>query len=314
MSKAYGRTCDRVRGMKFRWEGVLGYLKMPAASHYGSSALSMSQRQARPEDFDDVEQEYWFSTQMLILFLLDLGVAAGNVRRRDLANRLLESFVDRTVDGAFCQGLEVTTLPANFASQCDERADVDGRCGCWRSAREDLAGPTVMPQHLVATCLKALHSKIECVASASFLKWLIDQLADRVALRVQDWGNLEYHRAASAALVNPVTHRRRRFDFHAKGFAVHLAMKQKLARNPSVAGSSMDKVHRSQTFRWVKEEMAAFQAEAHLSSKRCDAFAVAYDCARIGQPGRETMLVLLRNLRSRTTVVLPPQACQCLWV
>lgn len=106
------------------------------------------------------------------------------------------------------------------------------------------------------------------------MKLLIAQVADRVALQVEDSGNFECHRAASAAYVDPVTQRRHRFDFHAKGFAVHLVTQQKLARTSSFAGSSMDKVHRSKASHGVMEEMAAFQAATHFSFERGDIFAM----------------------------------------
>lgn len=164
-----------------------------------------------------------------------------------------------------------------------------------------------MPQHLLGRSLRALHAKLVCPACAAFLKFLVGQISSHVADSIEHWGDFEYHRGSSVALVNPSTDRRRRLDFHAKRFVVQVSIQQNLAKNSSAAGRSMDKVHRAQSFRWVKEEMAAFQVAGHISSKRSDTFAIVYDCARIGQPAKEMMLAVFRNLQAKATVVLSPQ-------
>ena len=294
-----------MKGIKWRWIGVFDHLGVPTRLHFGQSSHALAQQYGDANDvLEDAEQEYWVSTAMLILLLLDVRATARVSSRKALAECLLGSMLDSTLTGEFCLRVQEMSAPQAVTDLCGEAVE-DTLCRCWRSVRRAVRDAVGNPQHKVAMALMSMHGVLMCATTAALLKLKLHEISGHVDQQASRWGDFEWHKPAYAAIINPTTCARRRADFHVKQFAFATAF----ARGPSsIVGEStrsLNAVGSDQAVKWLRTEMAAFQAASHLSFAACADVALTYDAARLGQPGTEILVVVLMKFDTKRTLVLP---------
>jgi hypothetical protein len=309
LTKTHGRVCDRVRDMKWRWIGLLNHMSFQVVSeHFGESAHALQQRTDVPRHvLDHAEQEFWVSTPMLVLVLLDVRCSAHSAIRCEAAELLLVMLCERCVDAEFLENSALLGLPDDVADKCAEDV-VDTFCACWRSARNSIRALTEgIPQRQLARILMAMYDQLACASTSAWLASTLRKVGKHIDERVQVWGKFDWHKTSVAAIVNRSTGRHLRVDFHAKQFVLRRTLEQGQASTPSQAARCMDGITPSQVVHWIRREMADFQATSHICFNGAEDVALVYDAARIGQPAKEMCCGMLRNLRSKENIGLPPQ-------
>ena len=117
MASKYGRLNDRVRDLQYRWNALLQLVDMRNDEHWGKSMHAMGSQVQRREDPDNVEQEYWMSTTMLVLFLFDQKTSARHAPRKEAASLILSCMAEQCIGQDFCKAF-VTTDVADFINEC----------------------------------------------------------------------------------------------------------------------------------------------------------------------------------------------------
>lgn len=255
------------------------------------------------------EQEYWVSTHMLVLYLADLACAARGAGRQALAHALIRALLEATCDATELQQADFLCIPDDILDMCTEDAD-DTLCGCvreWRSgAQRSVAGEN--PQQKSARLLVDLFTFLECDALSAWLARMLQVVVQCLESRWEEWADTSWFKTPAAAVVNDATGKRRRSDFHAKQYAVCTSLQSGAASSRAAAARSMDGVWKQQASVWREKEMAAFQAESHLRFAGSSSIALAFDAAMLGQPAKELLVGLARNLEKRCDTAFPPQA------
>lgn len=161
------------------------------------------------------------------------------------------------------------------------------------------------PQSLVfgMVCLFFTHKSCPCIlaACAEVVKAAGACIDDGVHL----WGDFEWHRS-SIASVQAAT-KGRRCDPHVKAFCLEGALSQGLATTIGQAARGMASVSPSQAVHWREVELASFRAAMHLSFFEVQNFSIAFDCARIGRPAKELLLLAVSAPEEDRHGVAPPQ-------
>lgn len=304
-----GRVCDRVREMKWRWLGILQHLGVPDRCHVGDSRAALAQRsQVTESDASSAEQEFWVSTLGLIVVLLEASCSARAALKREFATCALVSFLQSTASFEELASLGVLEAALDARDKCSQ--DTDGEfCSCMRSWRKEVKaqGDKQLPQRRLVDAMHCMMEHLACPAISAHLLATLRKLTDCVDERVSEWGDFEYHKTSAATLTISSSGGKRRLDYHSKVYAVQGAMACKEASTSAGAARAMT-VDSSTASSWVRGHMADFQAESWLCFASPSTIALSFDCARLGQPAREILLAIARNLETKKTVVLPPQA------
>ena len=116
--------------------------------------------------------------------------------------------------------------------------------------------------------------------------------------------DFEWHRSESAHLQSLT--KRKRIDFHVKQFVLKGAVEAGLASTVGQSSQSAA-IDRALSVRWRESEMSAYRASTILAFKAVDTLSICFDCARLGKPAKEVLVVTISSPGQKRHGMLPPQ-------
>ena len=310
VSKKGSRVCDRFRVLKWRWYGIADYLQLAREEHFGSSLASLAQRE-RFTDADAAasDEMYWVSSVGLLIFIADTSCSAKGAAKQALAKAVLTSFLQTTLSAEVIDEIGPSRYSDSIVDLCSEGVQ-DIFCTHVRQMRAEvqkLQGPANSAQRLYSA-LRACLDRLQCPAAAAKFKELVVAISGKLSANVSQWGEFDYHRTSAATLRSATTGNKLKVDPHSKRFAAEVSLMSGAAASSSAAARGMEGVARQSAAAWVQQQMAQFQALSRLVFSEPTCIALSFDAARIGQPAKDFLVAVARNLLTKQSVALPPQA------
>jgi hypothetical protein len=284
----------------------LGFCNLPT-QHLGTCISSLAQRQsqASASEINHAEQDFWASTIMLVVGILDVRACAQTVDKKIRASTCLATLLKHATSTGFSHSVHLDDFSVAQMQLCHIDID-DGVCSCVRALRDRLAchaGPA--PQERFVARLIDMHETLQCLSVAARFSKVLESIAEEIDGNVERWGKFDWHKS-DAYSIETGDKRRKRMDFHVQRYLVWGAVADGKATTPGIAAKALDGVTSSMVVRKVQSEMAAFQAATRLSFPWPTQISLTHDAFRIGKPAKEILAGIVRHLGSKVNTALPP--------
>ena len=264
----------------------------------------------RPEEeLASAEQEWWVSTPMLLVLLVDLEATRRRVNDRELAHTLLEKLLEATFPAEAASECNPWRFSAQVLEECAED-ELDGECEHVRSLQAGFRqrAEQESPQAFLASAIATLYAHRYCSAVAQQVGAIAEQVASGMERDASHWGDSDWHRSRVANLTCRA--RSRRVDPHVREYVLRQGLEQGHGTTPGQLAKGTAAVHRSQAVQHREQEMSAYRASSVLSFERSQVISVCCDAARLGRPAREILLGACSAPACDDSrhCILPPQA------
>lgn len=251
------------------------------------------------------------STAMVIVVLLHLQECRRRVRDRQLCGVLVAKLFEVCLPADLHDAHDPFDVSHAAMGECgDDR--VDGECVHVRQllaeqrGKDGGAGPR---SSTLAYRLSFLLAHRYCPAFRSQLRDSLLKIQEAIDADIERWGAFDWH-TSDAALVDS-RRRGRRMDPHVRDLVLRRGLQEGRAATVGLMAKGL--AHDpAQVTRWREAEMSSYKVSAVLTFTECQTISLAYDCARIGRPAREALLVTCcapgPTPEESRHAVLPPQA------
>ena len=293
-----------------KWCGHLQRLDLDSDDHRGLSRKALTMRRAADEELASSEQETWFSTEALLALMQAFCFDRRELAIRKKVDVMGRMFLEQTVGPEIASGIRVLEPSPDFLGQCAAAPMQNNRCACFEAALNgwpqfrDMSSLT--PQAVMWEGLKHLYGALDCRAVRAWVRHLIMRLSENVLGSLSSWADLNWYKSSDAIL--QARRKARRVDAHIKQWVMQSTSRSEDMPTPALAARSLIGVCRTSSVKWMHQEMAAYQASCLLTFREPpSSLSVAMDCARIGMPGVEFLVIAASDLEHRLHAVLAPQ-------
>lgn len=240
---------------------------------------------------NDTEQEFWCSTQSLLVLLSITRSRARSLDRRAQLWYAARLFCEATMPTDPRSQDQYWHADDNIKAMCAKDTNTNRTCGCLQEVLGQQL-PTLegnSPQWYAFLVLDHfLQSEAECDALRGWVRHMLSDMSVAVSRRPEVWAEGRWHKSSNAAVDGPS--KRWRTDFHAKQYCLNVALTEGQAGSVGEASRSMDATtSESMAIGWRKQEMSAYRASCRLSFQSAQAVSVMVDGARVGKPARELL-------------------------
>lgn len=302
-TSAWTSLSSLVRDQYVKWVALWSVAGFEQCGMFGRSRHSERMRCLQsPEAVEtDCEQEFWLSTEGVIMTLLFWRDFRRQHEMKQLCTAALRLFLEKTNGDDLCS-LNATGWRQGGQKPCDKAVNAHGECGCVRKVRYQLGELVGSMAEMTANALFLLSKNPDCIACCGRLMWLVKLIASTAMARVDRWAITDLLEERDLSMIGR-TGKKRRMDHHVMEMAVN--------RQDSQSGQSLTVgirgVSRQSAEYWVEARMAEIQAATHLNCMAsAGVVSSAFDGVRLGKPAQEILMHIVWSSRTVSSSVLPP--------
>ena len=279
--------------------------------HLGLSARSVFARGEDPGQ--DQEQEFWVSTQMLVVLLSLHRNTCRSLSRRAELWESAKLWSEAVLDAEQCRHVKHWICTAEIIGKCDKRAGQENTAPC--DCMVSLLGhalPTgnqhsaqfnsfLAVDHLL--CCEAPPDE-PCLAIRAWAAQKLDEMARQsFATATEQWGDTRWHEGPHG---RASTTSRMRADPHVKQWVLQDAAANGVAQTLGEAAKHTQGFNTG-IHKLRAQEMAAYRQTCRLSFFSSQSISCAVDGARVGKPAKELLWGHLSDDAAGRHCCLPPQ-------
>lgn len=302
-----------VKEQRESWYSVWRSFGLPTVIAWAASRHAAAMKGVQD---DSADAEASLSTSALIFVL---ALWATKHRHRALQQRALiiwGLWFEQGMGAGAAMELMPTEAPPEVRGLCEAPVVERGLCGCMTHMASDIEHspvPTTSPQRQLVWAIARRFSHAVSTGCPSSKAWCLRLVV--AAAAAQDMG-VEARccsdplTAPHALMLGPGGAKRRRIDEDLKLAATLTVSRSGAAASSSAWGRATGAAVCSTAQRWGEAYLAQMRAASLLTFANSQRLYLAFDCGRFGNPGEETLVLVVWDGEQNRSAWLPIQAIQ----